>query len=95
MPIYDFVCGDCGGFEQRRSFSEASEPVACPSCGKEATRVYSMPNTRRMPAGLSKAMDRSEGSAYEPEVVRRPMGGTTTPGKKHRHSQGRPWALGH
>ena len=95
MPIYDFVCGDCGGFEQRRSFAEASDPVACPSCGKEATRVYSMPNTRRMPAGLSKAMDRSEGSAYEPEVVRRPGGVVRTEGRKHRHVQGRPWAPGH
>ena len=94
MPIYDFVCGDCGGFEQRRSFAEASEPTICPSCGKEATRVYSMPNTRRVPAGLSKAMDRSEKSAYEPEVMSRPVGGAS-PRKSHGHGHGRPWALGH
>ena len=93
MPIYDFVCGDCGGFEQRRPFAEASNPTTCPSCGKEARRVYSMPGTRKMPAGLSKAMDRAEGSAYEPEVVRRPVGGTSS--AKHHHSHGRPWALGH
>ena len=94
MPIYDFDCGDCGGFEQRRPFAEASDPTTCPSCGKEARRVYSMPSTRKMPAGLSKAMDRAEGSAYEPEVVRRPVGGATS-GAKHRHSHGRPWAMGH
>lgn len=93
MPTYDFVCEDCGGFEQKRAFAEASAGTACPSCGKEAKRVYSMPNTRRMPAGLSKAMDRSEKSAHEPEVVRHPVGGAT--GKEHRHSHGRPWALGH
>ncbi|MDP9485233.1 MAG: zinc ribbon domain-containing protein [Actinomycetota bacterium] len=94
VPVYDFGCERCGPFEQRRSLAEAGDPMACPSCGKEARRVYSMPNTRRMPVGLSKAMDRSEKSAYEPEVVRRPVGGTTS-GKKHQHSHGRPWALGH
>lgn len=94
MPIYDFICEDCGPFEQRRSFAEADDPPVCPSCGKGARRVYSMPNTSRMPAGLSKAMDRSEKSAYEPEVVRRPMGGASS-GEAHRHGHGRPWALGH
>ena len=94
MPIYDFACGECGVFEQRRSFTEASAPVTCPSCEREARRVYSMPNTRRVPAGLSRAMDRSEKSAYEPEVVSRPVGGATS-GKGHHHSHGRPWALGH
>ena len=94
MPIYDFICGDCGVFEQRRSFAEASEPATCPSCGEEASRIYSMPNTRRMSAGLSKAMDRSEKSAYEPEAVRRPVGKPRS-STKHSHSHGRPWALGH
>ena len=95
VPVYDFVCEGCGPFEQRRSFAEAGNPMACPSCGGEARRVYSMPNTKRMPTALSGAMDRAEKSAHEPEVVRRPEGGTTTSGKKHRHSHGRPWALGH
>ena len=93
MPVYDFICDDCGPFDQRRSLAEAGDPVTCPRCGKEARRVYSMPNTRRMPTGLSKAMDRAEKSAHEPEVVRRPAGGF---GKAHRHGRGgRPWAMGH
>lgn len=94
MPVYEFVCEDCGPFEQRRPFAEAGERMACPSCGREARRVYSMPNTRRVPAALSGAMDRAEKSAHEPEVVRRPAGGTE-PGKGHHHSHGRPWAVGH
>ena len=95
MPVYDFVCDDCGPFEQRRSLAEAGDPMACPRCGKEARRVYSMPNTKRMPAGLSKAMDRAEKSAHEPEVVRRPAGGGSK-GHGHGHAhRGRPWALGH
>ena len=87
MPIYDFVCEDCGPFEQRRSFAEASDPMACPSCEREAGRVFSMPNTRSMPTALSGAMDRAEKSAYEPAVVRRPAGGAL-PGAKYSPGQG-------
>jgi putative FmdB family regulatory protein len=94
MPNYDFVCEDCGPFEQRRPLAEAGDPMACPSCGGESRRVYVMPNTRSVPAALSGAMDRADKSAHEPEVVRRPMGGAEG-GKKHHHSRGRPWALGH
>ncbi len=95
MPVYDFVCDDCGPFEQRRSLAEAGDPMACPKCGEEARRVYSMPHTKRMPTGLSKAMDRAEKSAHEPEVVRRPAGGGSK-GHGHGHAhRGRPWALGH
>jgi putative FmdB family regulatory protein len=94
VPVYEFLCEDCGSFEQRRSLAAAGGPIPCPSCGREARRVYSMPNTRRMPAALSGAMDRAEKSAHEPEVVRRPAGGTGS-GKRHHQSHGRPWTLGH
>jgi putative FmdB family regulatory protein len=92
MPVYEFLCGGCGPFEQRRSFSEAGDPPPCPSCGGEARRVYSMPHTRKMPTALSGAMDRAEKSVHEPEVARRPVGGAE---KRRHHSHGRPWALGH
>jgi putative FmdB family regulatory protein len=94
VPVYEFVCEDCGPFEQRRSFAEAGEPMACPSCEREARRVYSMPNTKRIPAALSSAMDRAEKSTHEPEVVRRPAGNAGA-GKGHHHSHGRPRTLGH
>lgn len=94
MPVYEFICNDCGPFEQRRSFAEAGDPIVCPSCGREARRVYSIPNTRRMPAALSSAMDRAEKSAREPEVARRPAGGVRPRGA-HQHGHGRPRTLGH
>lgn len=94
MPVYEFVCEDCGPFEQQRSFKEAGDPMTCPSCGRESKRVYSMPNTRRMSAALSGAMDRAEKSAHEPEVARRPVRGTG-PREAHQHSHERPWTLGH
>lgn len=94
MPAYDFVCDECGPFEERRSFAEAGEPMTCPSCGREARRVYSAPHTRRMPAALSGAMDRAEKSTHEPEVVRRTPEGTGL-GRAHQHGHGRPWTVGH
>ncbi len=94
MPIYEFLCESCGPFEERRSMDEARDATVCPGCGNEARRVYSTPNTNRVPAGLSKAMDRAEKSAHEPEVVRRPAGGGSK-GHGHGHGHGRPWALGH
>ncbi len=93
MPIYEYRCDGCGPFEERRLFGEAGEATACPECGARAQRLYTMPNTKRVPAGLSKAMDRAEKSAHEPETVRRRVGGD---GVKHRHGgHGRPWTLGH
>lgn len=94
MPVYEFLCESCGPFEERRSFESTAEPMSCPKCGDGARRVYSMPATKRMPAGLSKALDRSEKSASEPEVVRRrPAGRQSAQG--HNHSHGRPWTVGH
>lgn len=92
MPVYEFLCEGCGPFEERRSFEEAGDPMPCPECGAAARRVYSMPATRRMSTTLYNAIDRSEKSASEPKVVRRPVGGAE---KKHHHSHGRPWSLGH
>jgi putative FmdB family regulatory protein len=94
VPVYEFVCEDCGPFEQRRSVAEAGDPMACPSCGREARRVYSMPNSARMPSALSGAIDRAEKSAYEPEVMRGPAGRIGA-GQGHRHGHGRPWTAGH
>lgn len=92
MPTYDFVCDDHGRFELRRSFAEAGDDALCPQCGAGARRLYSMPNTNRTPEGLSRAMNRVEKSAHEPETVRRRVGSDE---HKHNHGHGRPWQIGH
>ena len=44
MPIYQYKCEKCTcEFEQRKSFSEESNHVTCPECGKRAHRVFSAP----------------------------------------------------
>ncbi|WP_128587410.1 FmdB family zinc ribbon protein [Paraburkholderia kirstenboschensis] len=39
MPVYDYECAECGGFETVRRIAERDEPVACPRCGATAARV--------------------------------------------------------
>ena len=87
MPIYEFLCDDCGPFEKRRTFAEAGDSTACPSCGEAARRVYSMPATRNVPVALSDAMHRAEKSAHEPEVVRQPAG-EPLPGRRYKPGHG-------
>jgi putative FmdB family regulatory protein len=87
VPIYEFLCRECGPFEQRHSFGEAGSSMRCPSCSEEARRIYSIPATRKMSTALSNAMNRVEKSTHEPELVRRPEGGTL-PGTRYHPGHG-------
>jgi putative FmdB family regulatory protein len=87
VPKYEFLCEDCGPFEERRPFAEVGDPMMCPSCGEEARRVYSMPNLKTVSTALSNAMNRVEKSAHEPKVARQAEGGTW-PGKRYHPGHG-------
>ena len=40
MPLYEYYCDPCNGiFESIRPMREASLPVPCPSCGRDADRI--------------------------------------------------------
>ena len=42
MPIYEYVCADCGlKFELLRSLSQANEGASCPHCQNTAERILS------------------------------------------------------
>lgn len=98
MPMYEFVCETCGPFEQRRSMSEAGEPMECPACYAVATRVYSLPNLVRTSIVERTARSRNEQSADQPEVGSRPYREDATPSHRHpnpRRGPRRPWMVGH
>jgi len=43
MPIYEYVCSDCGlKFELLRTFSQAGDSVSCPRCNSSAERKLSV-----------------------------------------------------
>lgn len=40
MPLYEYFCEPCNGiFEELRPIREATEPVPCPVCYKDAKRI--------------------------------------------------------
>ncbi|MBI4295841.1 MAG: zinc ribbon domain-containing protein [Chloroflexi bacterium] len=42
MPIYEYVCSDCGlKFELMRQLSQSSDGATCPHCQHLASRVLS------------------------------------------------------
>ena len=40
MPLYEYYCQPCNGiFEELRPIREATDPVPCPQCYKDAARI--------------------------------------------------------
>lgn len=61
MPIFEFVCEDCGKeFERIFFISECDEAVACPSCESKRTRKNFSVFAR---TGIEKSLGSSCGSA--------------------------------
>lgn len=43
MPLYDYVCPDCGPFRALRPMSESARAHDCPQCGSPAPRPLAAP----------------------------------------------------
>lgn len=62
MPIYDYVCGDCGHrFEVFRGLNETG-PNRCPLCGGAVSRAFAPPTIVFKGSGWAK-VDRRAGSS--------------------------------
>lgn len=60
MPIYEFLCDQCGGrFEEL--VAAGAEAIACPECGSERTRrlMSSVSPPGRQPRGAAVRSDES------------------------------------
>ncbi|MDB5763173.1 MAG: hypothetical protein JWQ21_2168 [Herminiimonas sp.] len=106
MPTYDYVCDDCGPFEQRRPMAESNAPASCPQCGTPAQRRLCATQLNLMSGTDRIAHARNEKSAHAPEVVHRisapephdPRASHRHHGHGHEHkpaSPARPWMIGH
>jgi len=71
MPTYDFLCATCGPFEQRRSLTEAGDPMTCPLCQQVAQRTYSTSGV----VLTSGTVRRRTAQSAEPTVVKRQASG--------------------
>lgn len=69
MATYEYRCDIDGVFDVMRPFGTAPASIACAACGGEARRVFSIPFLPSPARDVIAAIDRSEKSRYEPEVV--------------------------
>lgn len=86
MPLYEFRCDPCGGFEEWRSMAESSAPAYCPSCQQPGRRIFSAPMV------LSGSL-RLKRENPEPQLVKRDQ--EPKPKAAKEHKGGRPWMIGH
>ncbi|MDQ2690280.1 MAG: zinc ribbon domain-containing protein [Chloroflexota bacterium] len=69
MAIYEYRCERHGAFEAMRAIGTAPASLACPSCERQARRVFSAPLLAHTPPGLAAALDHAEKTRYEPDLV--------------------------
>ncbi len=69
MPVYEYLCNDCGPFTNMRPMVECDEPDDCPRCAAEAPRVIlTAPAFYSMSATSRKAAATNERSANAPKT---------------------------
>lgn len=92
MPTYEFLCTTCGPFEQRRSLTEAGDPMTCPLCQQVAQRIYSTSGVILASAAARRRIAQST----EPAVVTRQASEEPlSPRTLQQSAHSRPWQLGH
>ena len=70
MPVYDYVCNDCGPFTDMRPMAECDAPQDCPHCDSSSPRVIlTAPNFFCMPSDKRKAHATNERSANAPKTL--------------------------
>ncbi len=78
MPLYEYVCHECGIFSAIRKMSESALPANCGFCGRESDRVISAPRFALLDSARRVAYERNEKSAHDPLSLRRSSCGCTT-----------------
>ena len=70
MPVYEYLCNDCGPFTDMRPMAECDEPRDCPHCAGESPRAFlTAPNFFRMSSDKRKAHATNERSAHAPKTI--------------------------
>jgi putative FmdB family regulatory protein len=70
MPVYDYLCAQCGPFTDMRPMADCDQPNDCPKCGKQAPRAFlTAPYFAAMSAERRLAHATNERSASSPQVL--------------------------
>lgn len=107
MPIYDYLCADCGPFQALGKVSTFDAPCSCPTCGAESPRgAVAAPQLSRLDSGRRSAHAVNERASHAPKLSRdvdpRMKGKRITRSKARTGADGskslvnnRPWMLSH
>ncbi len=71
MPIYDYLCAECGEFSLQRGIAERDRPAPCPDCDELGQRIVTAPNLSLMNPVQRTAHQTNEKSRHEPGVSTR------------------------
>jgi putative FmdB family regulatory protein len=72
MPVYEYLCQDCGPFIAIRPMAEFDQPQPCGECGVTAPRaLLTAPAVSGMDAGQRRAAAVNERSAHAPTRAKR------------------------
>jgi putative FmdB family regulatory protein len=70
MPVYEYLCDECGPFTAMRPMAECELPHGCPDCGGQAPRVIlTAPHLSSLSAERRLAHARNERSAHAPQAL--------------------------
>jgi len=70
MPVYDYLCAQCGPFTDMRPMAESDRSKECPTCGKKAPRaLLTAPYLAAMPVERRLAHVTNERSATTPQTL--------------------------
>jgi putative FmdB family regulatory protein len=72
MATYQYRCIQDGVFDVSRPMGTAAPQWRCPMCDSEAVRVFSAPMLSVASPALVAAIDRTEKTSDEPDVVSAP-----------------------
>ena len=70
MPVYDYLCSECGPFTEMRPMAECDAPQPCPDCAVLAPRAWlTAPHFALMSAERRLAHATNERSAHAPQPL--------------------------
>lgn len=70
MPVYEYLCHECGPFTDVRPMAECDDPHACPRCETMAPRVIlTAPSFFCMSPETRKAHAVNERSSHAPQTL--------------------------
>ncbi|GAB0113476.1 FmdB family zinc ribbon protein [Acidisoma sp. C75] len=70
MPLYDYLCADCGAFTAERPMALFDAAMDCPACGRSAPRaLLTVPHLATMEGHRRRAHGVNEQSAHAPATT--------------------------